>query len=120
MSRLLAGEFFLAVFAHGGERLVRCGEGDGIFFRVWASSVGAVAGKTLQEVAGGVALCVPEAGAAEVAAVRVPVDIRRLYAGRRGAHVDGVIGGAGAAVAGLAEVGSAGHLDEIVVLGLVP
>src|SRR3990170_3382339 len=119
MSRLLAGEFFVAVLAHGEERLVRCVEGDGIYLRVGLSSVGAVAGKTLQEVARGVALRVPEAGAAEVAAVRVPVDIRRLYAGRRGAHVDGVVGGTGAAVAGLAEVGSAGHLDEIVVLGLV-
>src|SRR3990170_1275437 len=109
----------VAVLADGEKRLVRCVEGDGIHLRVGLSAVRAVAGEALHQIAGGVALRVPEAGAAKVACVRVPVDIRRLYSGRRGAHVDGVVGGASAAVAVLAEVGGAGHLDELVEFLLV-
>src|SRR3972149_11178159 len=108
MSRLPADQFVMAVLAHGEERLMRRVEGDGIHVGVGLSAVRAVAGEALHEVAGGVALRVPEAGAAEVARVRVPVDIRRLYPGRGGAHVDGVVGGAGAAVAGRAQDGGAG------------
>src|SRR4030067_169304 len=106
----------MAVLTDGEGGLVRCVEGAGTHLRVGLHTVRAVTGETLHEVARGVALLVPETGAAEVAAVRVPVDIRRLFSGRRGAHVDGVIGWAGAAVAVLAEVGGAGHLDELVEL----